>query len=221
MTAPLMALAAGSAVAGFLGVPAVLGGGNWFEHFLHPVMADAHHTLEQVFREAVPGHGVELGLMAASVVIAALGIALATWLYQRRPELSDRLAAALAGPHRLLTNKYYVDELYDAVIVRGLALGGGRALYGADRFLVDGGDGEVRRGGGVNGLAWAVRDLMAKGSNLWDRYVVDGAVNLTGHALDNLSYVFRAVQNGLVQQYALSMLIAMLLLYGGWLLVKL
>jgi NADH-quinone oxidoreductase subunit L len=219
LTVPLMALAAGSAVAGFLGVPAVLGGGNWFEHFLHPVLADAHHTMEQVFREAVPGHGVELGLMAVSVIIAVMGILLATWLYQRRPELSDKMAAAFAGPHRVLLNKYYVDELYGALFVRGAALGGGRALHGVDRFAIDGGDGEVRSGAGVNGLAWAVRDLLAWASNVWDKYVVDGAVNLTGYTLDNCSYVFRTVQNGLVQQYALSMLIAVLLLFGGWLML--
>jgi NADH-quinone oxidoreductase subunit L len=221
MTVPLVLLAAGSAVAGFLGIPAVLGGGNWFEHFLHPVMADAHHAMEQVFREAVPGHGVELGLMGASVLIALLGIAVATFFYQRRPAIPERLAATFSAPYRLLLNKYYVDELYGAVFVRGLALGGGRALHGVDRFAIDGGDGEVRRGLGVNGLAWTVRDLLARASNLWDRYVVDGAVNLVGHVLDNLSYVFRAVQNGLVQQYALSMLIAVLLLYGGWLILRL
>ena len=44
--------------------------------------------------------------------------------------------------------------------------------------------------------------------------MVDGAVNLTAAILDNLSYVFRAVQNGLVQHYALSMLIAVLLMIG-------
>ena len=46
----------------------------------------------------------------------------------------------------MLTNKYYVDELYGAVFVRGLALGGGNALFAVDRFVVDGGDGEVRAG---------------------------------------------------------------------------
>jgi NADH-quinone oxidoreductase subunit L len=219
MTLPLMLLALGSAGAGFLGIPAVLGGANWFEHFLHPVLADAHHTMEQVFREAVPGHGTELALMGASVLIALLGIALATWLYQRRPDLPERMATAFAGPHRVLLNKYYVDELYGALFVRGAALGGGRALFGVDRFAIDGGDGQVRRGGGVNGLAWAVRDLLAKASNVWDKYVVDGAVNLTGYTLDNCSYVFRTVQSGLVQQYALSMLIAVLVLFGGWLVV--
>ena len=75
--------------------------------------------------------------------------------------------------------------------------------------------GEVRPGLGVNGVAWSVRDVVAKASNLWDRWVVDGAVNLTAFLLDNLSYAFRAVQNGLVQSYALSMLIGVFLLIAA------
>jgi NADH:ubiquinone oxidoreductase subunit 5 (subunit L)/multisubunit Na+/H+ antiporter MnhA subunit len=85
-----------------------------------------------------------------------------------------------------------------------------------DRYLVDGGDGEVRPGLGVNGIAWVTRDILARLSNFWDKWVVDGAVNLTAFVLDNLSYVFRAVQNGLVQHYALSMLIGVfLLIFAG------
>ncbi len=78
--------------------------------------------------------------------------------------------------------------------------------------MVDGGDGEVRPGLGVNGVAWMVRDIVARLSNLWDRVVVDGAVNLTAFILDNLSYLFRAVQNGRVQHYALAMLIGFFVL---------
>ena len=82
--------------------------------------------------------------------------------------------------------------------------------------MVDGGDGEVRPALGVNGVAWSTRDVVAKASNLWDRWVVDGAVNLTAFVLDNMSYAFRAVQNGLVQHYALSMLIGIfLLIFAG------
>ena len=66
----------------------------------------------------------------------------------------------------------------------------------------------------MNGLAWATRDVVAALSNVWDRYVVDGLVNLTAAVLDNLSYVFRAVQNGLVQHYALAMLIVVLFMIG-------
>jgi hypothetical protein len=43
---------------------------------------------------------------------------------------------------------------------------------------------------------------------------VDGLVNLTAAVFDNLSYVFRSLQNGLIQHYALSMLIIFLLMVG-------
>jgi NADH-quinone oxidoreductase subunit L len=206
MVVPLQVLAVGSIVAGFLGWPEVLFGGNWIEHFLHPVFADAHHALEKVFEAEVPGHSVELGLMVASVAIAAAGIFVAARFYKAHPEIADRLAASFATAHRVLANKYYVDELYAKVFVGGVALGGGNLLFASDRYLVDGGDGEVRPGFGVNGIAWMCRDIVARLSNFWDKWVVDGAVNLLAVIFDNLSYVFRAVQNGLVQSYALSAL---------------
>jgi NADH-quinone oxidoreductase subunit L len=215
MVVPLQVLAVGSAVVGFLGVPAVLFGNNWIEHYLHPAFENAHHALTEVFAAPVPGHGVERGLMAASVVVAALGIWVATRFYRDRPEIPEGLAARLPVPYQTLLNKYWVDEIYNAVFVRGLALGGGNALHAADRYVVDGGDGEVRPGLGVNGVAWGTRDVVAKASNLWDRWVVDGAVNLTAFLLDNLSYAFRSVQNGLVQHYALSMLIGLFLLIAA------
>jgi NADH-quinone oxidoreductase subunit L len=219
MIVPLQVLALGSILAGFLGVPAVIGHlvgvPNVIEHFMEPAFEHAHHALGEVFASPVPGHGVELGLMALSVLIAAGGILVATRFYRGAFEIPNRLAASFPGVYRTLLEKYRVDEIYGAVFVRGLALGGGSALHANDRFLVDGGDGEVRAGLGVNGLAWGVRDLLAKASNLWDRWVVDGAVNFTAFVLDNLSYAFRAVQNGLVQNYALSMLIGLFLLIAA------
>ncbi len=219
MTAPLMVLAAGAILAGYLGIPKVIGHlvhvPNAFERFLEPVFEPAHHALAEVIPHPVEDEGLEWGLMLASVAVAAAGIFLARAFYKSRPELSERLAASLAGPHRLLSNKYYVDEIYGRLFVRGLALGGGTRLHAVDRFVVDGGDGEVRPGAGVNGVAWAVRDLMAAFSNAWDRYVVDGLVNLTGIVLDNGSYLLRSVQNGLVQHYALAMLIGVFLLIGA------
>ena len=152
--------------------------------------------------------------MAASVTIAAFGIALAWQLFQRHPEVPKRIASSIAPVYRLLLNKYYVDELYDALFVRGAALGGGTALYAVDRYVVDGGNGEVRFGLGVNGLGWFVREVLAKGSDVWDRYIVDGLVNATAAVFDNMSYVFRSLQNGLVQHYALSMLIIVLFMIG-------
>jgi NADH-quinone oxidoreductase subunit L len=219
MTVPLQVLALGSILAGFLGVPAVLGYvvrvPNVVERFLEPAFEPARHALAEVFSAPVPGHGVELGLMALSVAMAAAGILVAWGFYKGAFEIPNRLAAAFPAVHRTLLNKYWVDELYGAVFVRGLALGGGNALHANDRFVVDGGDGEVRAGLGVNGVAWGVRDVIARLSNVWDRYVVDGAVNLTAFLLDNLSYAFRSVQSGLVQHYALSMLIGLFLLIAA------
>jgi NADH-quinone oxidoreductase subunit L len=218
MVVPLQVLAVGSIVAGLVGIPALIGHvihvPNVFEHFLEPVFEPAHHALAEVFTRPVPGHGVEATLMLASVTVAAFGIGLAYVFFKSRPEMPDRLAASFAGAHGVLLNKYYVDELYGALFVRGAALGGGTALHGVDRFLIDGGDGEMRPGLGVNGLGWTVRDVVANASNFWDRWVVDGAVNLTALVLDNLSYVFRSLQNGLVQHYALSMLIIVLFMIG-------
>jgi NADH:ubiquinone oxidoreductase subunit 5 (subunit L)/multisubunit Na+/H+ antiporter MnhA subunit len=129
--------------------------------------------------------------------------------------VADRLAQSMAGIHRVILNKYYVDEIYTALFVRGLTLGGGQALHALDRHVVDGGDGEVRPGLGVNGVAWATRDVIAAFSDAWDRHIVDRIVNLAAAVLDQGSYVFRAVQNGLVQHYALAMLIGIFLLIGA------
>jgi len=226
MVVPLQVLAVGSIVAGFVGVPAILGHAigfpNWFEHFLEPVFEPAHHALGEVFAAPVPGHDVEWMLMAASVAVAFLGIGLAWSFYKRHPEIPERLAGSMAGLHRLLLNKYYVDELYGKVFVRGLTLGGGRTLHAMDRYVVDGGDGEVGPGLGVNGVTWATRNVVAGTSNFFDRWFVDGAVNLTAAVFDNFSYVFRSVQNGLVQSYALAMLIGVFLIIGaGHFLLKL
>lgn len=228
MTVPLQVLALGSVVAGFAGIPHVLGQfvgvGNFMEHSLDPVFESAKATLfgvegaagTAVFSQVAHGTGLELGLMLASVALAAGGILLATTLFRGDAATADAsLAQRFSGLHRLLLNKYYVDEIYDAVFVRGLALGGGKALWVSDRYVIDGGDGQVRPGLGVNGVAWLSRDVIAKLSDVWDRYVVDGILaKLTANVFDNFSYVFRALQNGLVQQYALMMLILVLFMIG-------
>ncbi len=223
MVVPLQVLALGSILVGFLGVPALLGQlfgerfrvPNLIERWLEPALEHAKDALGEVFAAPTPGHGVEWGLMGLSVAIAAAGIAIAWRFYRGSFEIPNRLASAFPRLYRLLLEKYRVDELYGAVFVRGLVLGGGRALHANDRYVIDGGDGEVRAGLGVNGIAWAVRDVVARASDFWDRWVVDGAVNLTAFVLDNTSYAFRAVQNGLVQHYALSMLIGVFLLIAA------
>ena len=219
MVVPLQLLAIGSLVAGFLGVPSLVGHligvPNLIERFLEPVFSGSRAALGEVFEAPAEGHGPELGVVAVSLLVAAAGIVAAWRFYRGSSAGPDRLAASFPGAYSALVHRYWVDEAYSALFVRGLALGGGQALHANDRFVVDGGDGEVRPGLGVNGLAWAVRDLVARASNLWDRFVVDGAVRLTAFALDSLSYAVRAAQTGLVQQYVLGLMIGLFLLIAA------
>ena len=130
VTIPLIQLAAGAVAAGWFGIPAVLGGSNHWAHFLEPVLGHPHMHLS---------HGVELLLMATSVLAAAGGIALAWYLYRLRPELPGALAGRFAGLHRLLVNKYFVDEAYIGLIVKPtLAFGRGVLLKVADIGIIDG-----------------------------------------------------------------------------------
>jgi NADH-quinone oxidoreductase subunit L len=197
MTAPLMVLALGAAVAGYVGIPAALGGSNAIEHFLEPVYVaeSAAHAEEGEHAVAHLSHAAELGLMAFSVLIAGLGIALAYHLYVRRPKRSEELAANWAGAHRVLTNKYYVDEAYDATVIKG-TMSGARGLWAVDRYVVD---------GAVNGAGWLTRAL-AWVSHVLDKYIVDGLVNLFAWICAEGSYVFRRGQTGLIQNYAVASL---------------
>jgi NADH-quinone oxidoreductase subunit L len=206
MTWPLVALAAGAVVAGFAGVPAALGGANAIEHFLEPSLVASHPAADAPGVSAVDGahngeegadlsHWGERGLMLLSVLIAAAGILAARHFYVSRPELPARLMERWRGAHALLLNKYYVDELYDATVIRGTS-SSARGLWTFDGRVID---------GAVNGSGWATR-IAAWLSHMVDKYVVDGAVNLVGWAAGEGSYVLRRLQTGLVQNYALLML---------------
>jgi NADH-quinone oxidoreductase subunit L len=233
MTVPLMALAVGAIVAGFFGIPAALGGGNAIEHFLDPsftasgVHGEAHageagHGTEAAHGEAADhevasahggGHevsqGVELGLMAFSVLIAAIGISLAWKFYVTSPEISEQLAERFSGPHTVLSNKYYVDELYNGTLIAG-TMASGRGLWSFDRTVVD---------GAVNGSSWLTL-FSSWLSSLTDRTLVDGIVNAVGAAMQEASYWFRRFQTGLVQNYALLMLFGVFAFVSAYLVFR-
>jgi NADH-quinone oxidoreductase subunit L len=111
MTWPLIILAVLSAVAGFLGVPAALGGTHSLEHFLSPVFAGS------VALQHLPhlDHTTEYLLMGASTGLAVLAIIYAVGRFSRKPDMEEA-----KGFGRLLENKWYVDELYDAIVVNPL-----------------------------------------------------------------------------------------------------
>ena len=195
MTLPLMVLAIGAIIAGYVGIPAALGGSNQIEHFLEPSfivhVAEGSHV-EQLHLS----HMAELGLMGLSVLIAGLGIFLAYRNYVQRPQKAEHLAQRFAGLHRLLTNKYYVDELYDSTALRG-TMSSARGLWKFDKTVVD---------GTVNGIGWTTK-AVAWISHILDKYIVDGAVNLIGWIFSEGSYVFRRFQTGLIQNYAFATLL--------------
>jgi NADH-quinone oxidoreductase subunit L len=126
MAIALVTLAVGSVLAGYVSL------GGRFEHFLEPVF-DGRVT------EAVAERSSELMLVGASIVAAFAGIGLAVYFYLLNRGAADRVAKSLAGPHELLLNKYYVDEIYDAAVVQPIQIVSEQALWkGIDAKVIDG-----------------------------------------------------------------------------------
>ena len=119
MLVPLVVLAILSVGGGWWAAPHLFGGVDLFEHFLAPVFGGAAGEAAAVSQGA-GGNELLGALLGAPVIAGLLGFLVAWWLYIRRPELPDRIAQSLAAPYRLLSGKYFVDELYAAVIVRPL-----------------------------------------------------------------------------------------------------
>jgi NADH-quinone oxidoreductase subunit L len=117
MLGPLVALAVLSVVGGWLAAPAFWGGPDYFTNFLSPVFGGKESV--DVLGEAA-AHNLELTLAFVAVGAALLGWGVAYWLYLKRPEKADGFAKSMAPAYRTLLNKYYVDELYAAAIVKPL-----------------------------------------------------------------------------------------------------
>ena len=135
MTVPLIVLAFLSVVGGFIGLPASLGGSNPFEHWLDPVFEPANAVLALSDHS---GEAAEYILMGVSLAIALLGIDIARRWYLQRPAIPDTLKRRYDGAYRLLWNKYYVDEAYDAAIVTPVVRGSEKLLWkGVDTGVID------------------------------------------------------------------------------------
>jgi len=143
MTAPLAVLAALSVVGGWLGWPHFLGGANRFERWLAPVFEAGAGGHGAVAAHGVAAHGAastEWLLAAASLSLALLGLYAGFRAYAGRATLAGKLHAFAGGrPHRVLLNKYYVDEGYEASLVRpGYALSDRVLFRAVDTGLIDG-----------------------------------------------------------------------------------
>jgi NADH-quinone oxidoreductase subunit L len=195
MTTPLIVLAIGAALAGFLGMPAAFGTKNYFEHFLEPSIAHAtahpetaagspHMTTEAAHNPeaATPSTGheetkatpesssLEWGLMAISVAIAAGGIFWGWTWFNKNP---------LWEPPKLLEDKYRVDEAYDATIIQPIKQGSTNIL-------------------------WKIVDVR----------IIDGAVNGAGRLAAGFENVLRYLQSGFARSYGAIVVIGALLIIG-------
>jgi NADH-quinone oxidoreductase subunit L len=109
MTVPMIILAAGALSAGWIGISPLFGGSNWIAHFFEPVMGHPH----------VHGtHAEEWMVVGISIAVALTGILISTIFYHWKPEIPKILGDRFKGVYTTLWNKYYVDELYDLIIVR-------------------------------------------------------------------------------------------------------
>jgi NADH-quinone oxidoreductase subunit L len=142
MKAAMAPLAVLAVVAGVLGIPGVT---DTFEHFLEPTFADSR------FADTAPSTGAEVSGLVVGGVLSLAGVAAAFLVFMRRPELRKQTLERFSGVHSFLFNKWYFDELFDAVFVRP---GGTLGRYGRNvvessfvqGFLVGGTVGVVRAG---------------------------------------------------------------------------
>ncbi len=130
MTIPLMLLAIGAVTAGWVGIPPLLGGGNWIGHFFEPVLGHPNVTAT---------HAEEWMVIAISVAVAVGGIFTAAVMYVWAPGLPLLLGRAFKPIYTVLWNKYYFDELYDYTIVRPTKWVASRILVGVtDAKIIEG-----------------------------------------------------------------------------------
>ena len=195
MTVPLMVLAFLSIVGGALNLPGSHTLGHWLEHTLHEV-------------ESLP---FNFGVAGISTLLAGAAILLSWYIYGRNPlrtgeidPLKRRLGAFFTGAE----NKWYVDELYNAIIVR--------PFVGISRFLAD----------VVDWRFWHdwFHERVIAGSYNWlsnvalNRYADQRGIDATANNLASitqwLSVTLRRIQNGFVRSYALSVLLGVVLIVG-------
>jgi NADH-quinone oxidoreductase subunit L len=190
MTIPLMVLAAASLIGGWVGIPHILGGSNYFEKWLEPVFgaaaekevaAPAINLISSAFASTgAEGHAssAEGTLMVLAILVALAGISTAYYLYIRRPDIPVAFVRSFPGLFNTLYRKYYVDELYNAVFVRG--------LFFIGRFC----------------------------KRVVDEIIIDGTINGLAFVLNGIGSLLRYIQTGYVQGYAFAMIIGAIAVLG-------
>jgi NADH-quinone oxidoreductase subunit L len=185
ITLVLVALATGAVLAAALGIPyAWTGHAPLLEHFLAPALpavvsfAEASHATEYVFQLI----GVSAGV---------IGWVCARALYKDgKSAVPARMLERWRGVWNVVYNKYYVDELYQATVIRG-SVAFARLCGWVDKYFVD----------GLVNLAGAIARVCAELDGAIDRYIVDGVVNLVADVTLAAGRGLRRVQTGRIQTY--------------------
>ena len=155
MTGPLCILAVGAALAGYWNFA------GHFGHYLGPSLTVLHGA----------GHGHDYGVMAISGFLAIAGIAAAWLVYNWKPAIAAGIERTFPRAHRVLNNKWYVDEIYDAAIVRPLR-GIGRLCWRFDDYGIDGIIWVVTAI--PRGVAWVLQQSFQRGA--LQGYALSGAL---------------------------------------------
>jgi NADH-quinone oxidoreductase subunit L len=191
MSIPLIILAFLSVFGGWFAAPHLMGGADHFEHFLHPVFSTYSVQAGTEQGVSLAGNPGSEGVIASSpamelfhaltgwpVIVGILGLLLAWWFYIKSPETPKRLAQSVRGLYLLLLNKYYVDEIYAALIVRPLLWISTNVLWHVvDVGIIDGtvnGTARVARESGSQ-----LRKLQSGNTRSYAAWVVIGAVGFT------------------------------------------
>ena len=149
-----------SAAAGFIGIPKVLSAGrdaHLFQRWVSPALTAVGHGPAEAGEHG--GIALEIGLMVLAVGIAVAGIAVAWAIYRRRLWSAERVADGLGSLYRMVRNLYWVDELYELIVLLPFyALC--RWFSAFDRWAVDG---AVNASGTVADLAGQLVKLFQTG----------------------------------------------------------
>jgi NADH-quinone oxidoreductase subunit L len=189
ITFVLSALAIGSGLTLFLGIPmAWTGHAPILEHWLAPALP-AMHAVDAKFTEYP--HWMEFAFQGIGVGVAFVGWLAARALYKdAKSEIPARLKARFEGIWTVVYNKYYVDELYAAVVLKP-ALVVARTFSKFDGTVLD----------GIVNFVGAIGRFAGRIDAAIDKYVVDGLVNAVANATLGLGRAFRNVQTGRIQTY--------------------
>ncbi len=171
MLAPLMILALLATVGGWVAAPALWHGPDYFANFLAPVFGQG----AAIAAEEAGAYNTELWLVAVAIASALIGLAIAFWVYLKRPTKPAELAQSLKGVYTTLLNKYYVDELYAAVVVKPLLWISTNVFWkAADVAAIDGAVNGIAEG--ITAVGDGVRHTQSGNTRSYAVWVVVGAI---------------------------------------------